>query len=99
MDLVNTTKTKMTRKTVTIHSSLVFDPKQKAFLKNRSIEIDTTSGTIISIFERTAQHAVADDDIDLQGGGRVVMPGLVDSHTHIFLHPYEYVALIHTLSL
>ncbi|KAK3396385.1 hypothetical protein B0T20DRAFT_357589 [Sordaria brevicollis] len=80
-------------KTFTLHSSLLFDPKQKAFRKNISIEIDRDTGSIANLYERDDQHdlrlQVKDGDIDLRGPGKCVLPGLVDSHTHVFLHSYS----------
>lgn len=74
----------------TIHTSLLFDPKQKQFLDNVSITVNQESGLITGI--ATRQN---DDDIittttkviDLRG--KVVLPGFIDAHTHIFLHAYS----------
>ncbi|KAM7209701.1 putative Xaa-Pro dipeptide hydrolase [Naviculisporaceae sp. PSN 640] len=76
-------------KTFKVHSSTLFDPKKKAFLKNISIEIDRASGSIVGLYKRDPEspHRLAPDDIDLTG--QVVLPGFVDSHTHIFLHSYK----------
>lgn len=76
----------MRRKSVTIHSSLLFDPKKKAFVKNVSIKVDTERGSITEVYTRKTEDEVT-DGIDLRG--RVVMPGFVDAHTHVFLHPYR----------
>ncbi|KAK3336682.1 hypothetical protein B0T19DRAFT_378635 [Cercophora scortea] len=82
----------MPRKTFTLHSSLLFDPKKKAFLPNVSIEIFRATGAITKAYTRPASSSspldLQDGDIDLRGANRVVMPGFVDSHTHIFLHAY-----------
>lgn len=79
-------------KTFTVHSSLLFDPKQKAFRKNISIEIDRDTGSIANVYERDDDDdlrlQIQAGDIDLRGGGKCVLPGLVDSHTHVFLHSY-----------
>lgn len=76
----------MRRKSVTIHSSLLFDPKKKAFVKNVSIKVDTERGSITDVYTRESEDEVK-GGIDLRG--RVVMPGFVDAHTHVFLHPYR----------
>lgn len=76
----------MRRKIVTIHSSLLFDPKKKAFVRDVSIKVDTERGSIIEVYTRKSEDEIT-DGIDLRG--RVVMPGFVDAHTHVFLHPYR----------
>lgn len=86
----------MPRKSVTVHSSLLFDPKKKAFVKNVSITIDCQQGSIADVYERKSDDEIKDGDIDLRG--RVVMPGFVDSHAHIFLHPYRS-GSVHMLSI
>ncbi|POS80809.1 amidohydrolase [Diaporthe helianthi] len=75
------------RRMLTIHSSTLFDPQKKAFVKNVSIQIDTQSGGIADVYTRGSDEEIRDDDIDLRD--KVVLPGFVDAHTHIFLHPYS----------
>ena len=71
-----------------VHTSTLFDPKQKCVRKNVSITVDSASGLIVRVYERTTDaDAVPADDIDLRD--KFVMPGLVDAHTHVFLHSYE----------
>lgn len=81
----------MKRKSITVHSSLLFDPKKKAFVKNVSIRIDCQRGSITDVYERASDDEIRDGGdsghIDLRG--QVVMPGFVDAHTHVFLHPYR----------
>ncbi|KAG8167802.1 hypothetical protein KVR01_003491 [Diaporthe batatas] len=77
----------MTRRMLTLHSSTLFDPRKKAFINNVSIKIDTQSGGIADVYTRASDDEIRGDDIDLRG--KVVMPGFVDAHTHIFLHPYS----------
>jgi cytosine/adenosine deaminase-related metal-dependent hydrolase len=79
----------MARTTFTIHTSVLFDPKKKAFIRNVSIDVDPGKGTIAGFAQRSPEDPVVLEvgDIDLRG--KVVMPGFVDSHTHIFLHSYE----------
>jgi cytosine/adenosine deaminase-related metal-dependent hydrolase len=74
---------------LTVHTSLLFDPKKKAFLKDVSIKVDCDRGSILEVFARSTDNVISDNDIDLRGNDRVVMPGFVDAHTHIFLHSYE----------
>ena len=78
---------RMIRKLVALHSSLLFDPQRKAWLENVSIKVDLQSGGIVEVYARDSDDEIRDDDIDLRG--KVVMPGFVDAHTHIFLHSYR----------
>jgi cytosine/adenosine deaminase-related metal-dependent hydrolase len=78
----------MVPKPFCIHSSLLFDPKKKEFVKDVSLSVDPATGTITAVWERTSPlRSIPPEDIDLRG--QVVMPGFVDAHTHIFLHSYE----------
>ncbi|KAL2181023.1 uncharacterized protein P884DRAFT_216802 [Thermothelomyces heterothallicus CBS 202.75] len=75
------------RETLAVHTSLLFDPIQKSFLKNVSVEVNTKTGAIARLYQRDSSHLpgpLSEHDIDLRG--KVVLPGFVDSHTHIFLH-------------
>ena len=73
---------------ITIHTSQLFDPKQKKFLKNISVSVSPESGLITKVANRDDSPVVlGEGDIDLRGS--YVMPGFVDAHTHIFLHSYE----------
>lgn len=85
-------RTKIAGKIITVHSSVLFDPKKKQFVKNVSIKVDRERGSIVEVYTRPSDDevdALRDGDIDLRG--QVVMPGFVDAHTHIFLHPYRLV--------
>ena len=74
--------------TFAIHTSLLFDPKTKSFLSNRSIKVDPFTGLIVELHHRTYEpHVIPSTDIDLRHLS-LVLPGLVDAHTHVFLHPY-----------
>jgi len=72
----------------TIHTDVLFDPKLKKFVNDVSIIVDTSSGLITKVFKRTdaLPEIVSRPDVDLRG--KVVLPGFVDAHTHIFLHSY-----------
>lgn len=82
---------------ITIHTSLLFDPKLKEFRENISITVNQESGLICSITTRkddaddisssSSSSSPSPQVIDLRG--KVVMPGFVDAHTHIFLHAYS----------
>lgn len=78
---------------ITLHTSVLFDPTLKTNRDNVSITVDTASGLIVKVFDRDDANVpfaeiMKDGDIDLRG--KYVMPGLVDAHTHVFLHSYEY---------
>jgi imidazolonepropionase-like amidohydrolase len=73
--------------TFTVHTSLLFDPIQKAFRENMSVQINPKTGAIVRLYNRNTSDLpspLSSRDIDLRG--KVVLPGFVDSHTHIFLH-------------
>lgn len=82
---------------VTIHTSVLFDPKLKKFVNDISVTVDQTTGLITRVWTRNEAlpDVIAMPDLDLRG--KVVLPGFVDAHTHIFLHSYEYV--VHAVSL
>ncbi|KAL4907792.1 hypothetical protein BDW74DRAFT_166429 [Aspergillus multicolor] len=70
----------------TLHTSSLFDPKLKRVRSNISITVDSDTGLIVRVYERE-NDIVREGDIDLRG--KYVMPGLVDAHTHVFLHSYD----------
>jgi imidazolonepropionase-like amidohydrolase len=76
-------------KTITVHTDCLFDPKRKTFVKDTSIVVSPESGLITKVYQRTDKLPgdIKDPDIDLRG--KCVLPGLVDSHTHILLHAYS----------
>lgn len=73
----------------TIHTSTLFDPKERAFLTDISIVVDPGTGAIVDVSKRSHElgDKVPEGDVDLRG--KIVMPGFVDAHTHIFLHDYR----------
>ncbi|KAI1155263.1 hypothetical protein F4825DRAFT_68641 [Nemania diffusa] len=81
----------MAKTQLTIHTSSLFDSKNKRFLSDISIDVDTHTGLIARTYKRShslPQHDVSDSrTVDLRG--LTVLPGLVDAHTHIFLHGYD----------
>ncbi|KAK3372007.1 hypothetical protein B0H63DRAFT_285892 [Podospora didyma] len=79
--------------TFMVHTSLLFNPSTKSFLKDITIVVDRDSGSIARVVKRAAEPGdtrrkltLAAGDVDLRG--KVVLPGFVDSHSHIFLHAY-----------
>ncbi|KAF7189420.1 hypothetical protein HII31_09265 [Pseudocercospora fuligena] len=76
-------------KTCTIHTDCLFDPKKKAFVKDTSLVVDPESGLITKVYKRRGASVREFDGPYIDLRGRCVLPGLVDAHTHIFLHPYQ----------
>lgn len=77
---------------LTLHTSWLFDPKIKQPRNNVSITVNSTTGLIVRVFERDDaktpfSQVFKDGDIDLRD--KFVLPGLIDAHTHVFLHSYE----------
>ncbi|OHE96604.1 amidohydrolase [Colletotrichum orchidophilum] len=73
----------------TIHTSLLFNPRNKTFDKDISIVVDPSTGVIADVYERKRSSNVELNGHDIDLRGKVVMPGFVDAHTHVFLHSYD----------
>ncbi|KAI2617283.1 amidohydrolase [Hypomontagnella submonticulosa] len=84
---------------ITVHTSSLFDSKQKRFVSDVSLLIDRTTGLITKVYKRDSQlpatHVSDPNTIDLRG--LTVLPGLVDAHTHIFLHSYSDVSSLNQM--
>ncbi|KAI0116458.1 hypothetical protein GGR51DRAFT_318000 [Nemania sp. FL0031] len=88
---LKTSKSRMAKTQLTIHTSTLFDSKNKRFISDISIDVEPSTGLITRTYTRSQplpQQNVSDSKtIDLRG--LTVLPGLVDAHTHIFLHGYD----------
>lgn len=74
----------------TVLTSLLFDSKAQAWLTDVSVRISRSSGLVTSLSPTTSlARSVLADPSTLDLRGYTVIPGLVDSHTHIFVHPYS----------
>ncbi|KAG0647375.1 hypothetical protein D0Z07_7026 [Hyphodiscus hymeniophilus] len=58
---------------ITLHTSLLFDPKRKKFVEDISITVDPKTGLITKVFHREHPIVLSEQDVDLRG--KVVMPG------------------------
>lgn len=69
-----------------VHTSLVFNPETCKWDSNVTISISPLTGLIESVYKRpfASIPALSPSDIDLRH--LVVLPGLVDAHSHLFLH-------------
>ncbi|KAF2102148.1 hypothetical protein NA57DRAFT_64724 [Rhizodiscina lignyota] len=84
-----------------IYTSILFSPIEKQFLNDITLSVSPKTGLITKVHKRSAAETssldgatIASPDIDLRSPGpngkpRVILPGLVDAHTHIFLHAYS----------
>ncbi|KAI0156589.1 hypothetical protein GGR57DRAFT_463903 [Xylariaceae sp. FL1272] len=85
--------------TLTVHTSSLFNSKHKRFDVDVSLDLDQNTGLITKVYKHSQplpQHDVSDKKtIDLRGF--TVLPGLVDAHTHIFLHAYSETPSTHQM--
>ena len=75
--------------TYKVHTDSLYDPKQKKFVEDVSLEVDTQTGLITQVISRKEPipDKVESPDIDLRG--KTICPGFVEAHSHIFLHSYK----------
>jgi len=62
------------RTTFTVHTTLLFDPHQKAWRENVSVEVDKQTGLIASV-SADGEHATSVEEGDVDLRGYTVMPG------------------------
>ncbi|KAI8990642.1 hypothetical protein BD414DRAFT_459354 [Trametes punicea] len=77
---------------VRIYAGKLFDPETLQLLPQRVITVSQDSGLVLDVQPYSAQEA---DEIDFTDKEAVVdlrdatvLPGFVDAHVHLFLHPY-----------
>lgn len=76
-----------------ILASRVFDSTSCIFLVNQAITVSRVTGLIIDVRPIAALEDVFEDGkidvIDLLNENITLIPGLIDTHVHLFLHPYS----------
>ncbi|KAG9026234.1 hypothetical protein FRB95_009072 [Tulasnella sp. JGI-2019a] len=73
-------------------ASRIFDSDTATFVKDRVITISRVTGLITDVPATDGKvnyHAdTSVDIIDLRSSNVALLPGLIDTHVHMFLHPY-----------
>ncbi|PNS16200.1 hypothetical protein CAC42_1963 [Sphaceloma murrayae] len=74
---------------ITVHTSLLFNSKHKCFDEDISLVVSAVTGLITSVYRRTSvlPDVLPSAHLDLRH--LTILPGLVDAHTHVFLHAYS----------
>ncbi|KAG8942680.1 hypothetical protein FRC00_011670, partial [Tulasnella sp. 408] len=76
-----------------ILASRVFDSTSGIFLVNQAITVSRVTGLITDVRPISALEDVFEDGkidvIDLLNENITLIPGLIDTHVHLFLHPYS----------
>ncbi|WVW85643.1 hypothetical protein I302_107681 [Kwoniella bestiolae CBS 10118] len=73
--------------TYIIHTSLLFNSRTLKFDTDQSITVNPKTGRIVSVTPTPPNLShVSYPDLDLRGC--TVLPGFVDAHAHVFVHPY-----------
>ncbi|KAI0713110.1 hypothetical protein C8T65DRAFT_717820 [Cerioporus squamosus] len=76
---------------VKIYAGRLFDPYTLQLLPQRVVTVSQDSGLVLDVQPFAGDQVqnvdfAAEDVVDLRGA--TVLPGLVDAHVHMFLHPY-----------
>lgn len=90
---INPTSNKM----ILILTSSIFDAHALTFHANHNIVLDPKTGLIVSIQPRDPSFDITGSPpsasghtiVDLRAKDITIVPGLIDAHTHLFLHPYS----------
>ncbi|KAI0066404.1 hypothetical protein BV25DRAFT_1878246 [Artomyces pyxidatus] len=92
----DTTQHTEMERTVTIYAGKLFDSEQGALLSARVLTVSPSSGLILDVqpyepdqIERSAAALFADPKAAIDLRSQTLLPGLVDTHVHFFLHPYS----------
>ncbi|KAL1886061.1 hypothetical protein Cpir12675_006876 [Ceratocystis pirilliformis] len=72
-----------------IHTSMLFNPRTEEVMPDVTIEVNCATGKITRMIQHDADTEVVTKTGDIDLRGKFVMPGLVDSNTHVFLHSYR----------
>ncbi|KAI5119712.1 hypothetical protein M0805_001426 [Coniferiporia weirii] len=75
---------------ITLLAGRLFDPYTREFVRDQAITVDTTSGLICDVRPFGASAPGLGERgrvVDLRDA--TVLPGFVDMHVHLFLHPYS----------
>ena len=81
-----------------VHAGRLFDSKNKTYIEDAAIEINTKTGLITKVYKHTDDRDdvwKSPNDIDLSSKDLTVLPGFVEAHSHIMLHPYTEASSLH----
>ena len=76
---------KTDKTTIVLHGALVLDPVRGRLSGARAVVV--TNGRIVAVLDNDAGGPPDACRIDLSG--LTLLPGLIDLHTHLLLHPYD----------